>query len=316
MSRQSNEWAWNQRGLPPQAKLVLVAMADYCGAKEDGSYYYYGGHARLVEDTGLGDRSLRRYIQALIELGLLERTQEAVNGGKARYRLVGVEEVTGDRQGPGGQEVTGDRLEEPAEEVTGDLQGSGGHGRPPQEVTGDRLRRSQVTAYKEPNLKPNDEPKATPPAASLTPMDELVAIFGKPDDAAGGGWAVYQSIVNRAREKPPGEITRRAEVHAASFNFALTPGSLKKRWTELGGKVAELNVLPLKERQEKLRRAQRRRWAAEMDAQDGGAIHDNQLGPGSRTRELHQGRVAEPPALESGVSVGGQDGPADRNAGG
>lgn len=35
----------------------------------------------------------------------------------------------------------------------------------------------------------------------------------------------------------PDEILRRAALHLATFNWALTPGSLNKRWDELGSKV-------------------------------------------------------------------------------
>lgn len=47
------------------------------------------------------------------------------------------------------------------------------------------------------------------------------------------------SIAAKARGEghPPEEILRRAALHLATFNFPMTPGSLNKRWVELGSRV-------------------------------------------------------------------------------
>ena len=57
----------------------------------------------------------------------------------------------------------------------------------------------------------------------------------------------------RKGEHQPDEILRRAALHLATFDWALTPGSLVKRWDQLGSKVTTAT------------RSQRRQFAAELD---------------------------------------------------
>ena len=63
------------------------------------------------------------------------------------------------------------------------------------------------------------------------------------------------TIASKARKGgyQPGEILRRAALHLATFDFPLTPGSMVKRWDQLGSRVTTAT------------RSQRQRFADEMD---------------------------------------------------
>lgn len=57
---------------------------------------------------------------------------------------------------------------------------------------------------------------------------------------------------------PPDEILRRAALHLATFDFPLTPGSLNKRWDELGSKVVTASKAERRRVQEELERMRER----------------------------------------------------------
>ena len=63
MSVQAMAWAWGAEGLTTTEKFVLVCLADH--ADHDG--VCWPGQDRVAEKTGLGERTVRRAVQSLIE---------------------------------------------------------------------------------------------------------------------------------------------------------------------------------------------------------------------------------------------------------
>jgi hypothetical protein len=74
--------------MPSSAKLVALALATY--ANKDGTRAHPGS-ARLVAVTGLGRRSVLRWLDLLREIGLIERTFAGSSAGRKaladEYRL-------------------------------------------------------------------------------------------------------------------------------------------------------------------------------------------------------------------------------------
>lgn len=78
MSVKATSWAWAQVGLGPMPKLVLVALADF--ANPEGKCW--PGQAQLVLMTDSSVRTVRRNLDALIELGLVERVKRSTTKGR------------------------------------------------------------------------------------------------------------------------------------------------------------------------------------------------------------------------------------------
>ena len=85
MSLDATQWAWSQRGLPANQKLILLSLADRAG--ED--FTCWPSMARLVLDTGLNIKTVRSCLKQLVEAGILSRER---NPGREsfRYTLIGV----------------------------------------------------------------------------------------------------------------------------------------------------------------------------------------------------------------------------------
>jgi hypothetical protein len=105
---------------PPIRKLVALALAN--AARDDGTGVF-PGRERLVRETSIPAREVRRQIAALIEEGIVVEVRRAHTGTRREFRI----EL--DRLGSLAREEVRD---DPQEEVTGDLQSEerGGHPRP------------------------------------------------------------------------------------------------------------------------------------------------------------------------------------------
>ena len=84
MSVDATRWAWQQQGLTPSEKLVLLSLADRAGE----SHECYPSTARLVKDTGLYRETIYAAIRRFEELGLVEAHRSL--GAVTHYQLKGV----------------------------------------------------------------------------------------------------------------------------------------------------------------------------------------------------------------------------------
>lgn len=86
MSIQAIAWAFEQQPENSNQKLVLIAIANYA----DGDGVCWPGQRSLARDCTMGDRTVRRHLQALEEAGYLEREERRRADGTRtsdRYRL-------------------------------------------------------------------------------------------------------------------------------------------------------------------------------------------------------------------------------------
>ena len=98
MSGKAAVWAWQQTGIPPLEKLVLLALAERHN-KDTGKCY--PSMTLMAEDTGMSRRSVMRAIRGLEERGLI--TCDRTYGKSTFYHLhIGklTIETTGDRESP------------------------------------------------------------------------------------------------------------------------------------------------------------------------------------------------------------------------
>ena len=80
MSAEHVGWAFRQRGLTPTRKLVLVALADRCNKDTlrcDPSI------RKIMDDTGLGERTVFRALLDLEEDGFIKRVQRTRPNGRS-----------------------------------------------------------------------------------------------------------------------------------------------------------------------------------------------------------------------------------------
>lgn len=80
-------WAFERENLSPEQKIVLLALADYA----DGNGICYPGQKNLARKTSVPERTLRRRIQELEALGLIERRRRKDTDGyrtSDEYRLI------------------------------------------------------------------------------------------------------------------------------------------------------------------------------------------------------------------------------------
>ena len=88
MSLEVTRWAWAQE-LPATAKLVLLALADFCNGR-DGQGACYPGQGRIAAMCGISDRQVRNILRDLEGRGLVE-TVHRPGAGRGRrsnvYRL-------------------------------------------------------------------------------------------------------------------------------------------------------------------------------------------------------------------------------------
>ena len=93
--------------------------------------------------------------------------------------------------------------------------------------------------------------------------DAVAAALDMP--ARGSHEGLFGRIAAKAKAQghPPHEILHRAALHLATFDFALTPGSLLKRWDELGSKVVTATNAEKQRVQSELERMRRRQRITE-----------------------------------------------------
>lgn len=86
MSHEATNWAIKQRGLKPAEKIILFCLAD----RHNPDYGCFPNQKRLAEDAEMGERTVRRHLDALEEKGLIERVRDNRQGGafaSTRYIL-------------------------------------------------------------------------------------------------------------------------------------------------------------------------------------------------------------------------------------
>ncbi len=76
MTVEAINWAFKQ-DLAPAMKVILLALADYA----DGDGFAYPGQQSLSEKTSIPERSLRRHLAKLEELGLITRERRKRDDG-------------------------------------------------------------------------------------------------------------------------------------------------------------------------------------------------------------------------------------------
>ena len=293
--------------IPSNHKIILLALADH--AQDDGSSVF-PSHRRLALKSSTSERNVRRVIKELGSEGWLIKVSGSAPGKACEYqlaadRIMSTATTERHRHRPEGTSTEYKEIEKESREAMfgpetgGDIVAGDGYmqvdsGHPTADTTGINGGHLLPPNHHEPSSNTEEDPPSSDLRASATtreftpseetlglvvsypspktPMEELILLFGQPLAAESGTWARYQKLVTLAKGSPLGEITRRAELHAASLSFALTLGSLTKRWDELGGKAAEISALPLRERQARLAELRRKResadgsWVARMEA--------------------------------------------------
>jgi hypothetical protein len=81
MSNQALTWAFNQEDLPCKAKFVLVSIANHA---DHTNGYCWLKIATIADETGIPERSLYRYLGALVRNGYLRREKKKGADGKQR----------------------------------------------------------------------------------------------------------------------------------------------------------------------------------------------------------------------------------------
>lgn len=86
MSVKAINWAFEQE-VEPALKVILLALADWA----DGDGVAYPGQKSLARKTSISERTLRRHLQTLEEMGLIERRRRSLDNGNRtsdEYRLL------------------------------------------------------------------------------------------------------------------------------------------------------------------------------------------------------------------------------------
>lgn len=87
MSYQASNWACEQRVGNPVLKLLLMTLANYAGPKGEASWY---SQTQMSYDTEIPERSLRRHLQKLVEMGLIETEARKTPAGTKTTSLIRV----------------------------------------------------------------------------------------------------------------------------------------------------------------------------------------------------------------------------------
>lgn len=90
MTHTANAWAQAQTAPSPEAKAVLITLADY--ANETG--HAWPTVANLAVRTQLKPPAVRRGLRQLVEVGLIARTSRAPISRNPRYQLLGVPQAS------------------------------------------------------------------------------------------------------------------------------------------------------------------------------------------------------------------------------
>lgn len=82
MSRVATDWAWSMNLKAPQ-KLLLLSLAD----RADEHHCCYPSIQRIVNDTGLDKKTIGKWINQMIEQGIISDTGER-KGPTKRVRVL------------------------------------------------------------------------------------------------------------------------------------------------------------------------------------------------------------------------------------
>lgn len=85
MSITAIAWAWTINGLGPDPKFVLMALAD----QADDTGYCWPSQRLIAQQVEMGERTVRRHLKTLQEVGLLTATVRSSSDGRRSeaYRL-------------------------------------------------------------------------------------------------------------------------------------------------------------------------------------------------------------------------------------
>lgn len=89
MSYEAQTWAVKQKTGSPARKAVLMNLAD----RADEAWSCFPGQKRIADDTELGERTVRRALEDLVEVGLVLRAHRRRKDGSYtsdRYVLAGI----------------------------------------------------------------------------------------------------------------------------------------------------------------------------------------------------------------------------------
>jgi len=89
MAMDAMQWAWKQKGITASDKLVLLRLCDR--ASDDNDWKTWPRVASLVDETLLGERTVKRSLKNLCDAGLIEDTGERKGkAGRTKvYRIIG-----------------------------------------------------------------------------------------------------------------------------------------------------------------------------------------------------------------------------------
>jgi Helix-turn-helix domain len=194
MSWQAAAWATKQRVGDSTLKLLLLILANY--ANEEGECWH--SQKRISFDSEIPERTLRRKMTALVELGLIEITERRRDDGMKATSLIRL-------------------ISEPAATVAG-----GEDQRPKSGVTsGQNGGVPAATKVAGPDSSKNNlEPSMfTCAKASLTPADDW------PADAADQFWLAFPPFRRQARAKVAAKLAR---IRKEKVTWATVFGGLLK----------------------------------------------------------------------------------------
>lgn len=106
MSFNTVPWAWGVDGITPTQKLVLMGLASYADEKDS----CYPGQETLADRAGVSTRTVRRALDDLEKLGLIERSRRMDSRGyrtSDRYFLKVGAKVQPDNMSAGSGDLTG-----------------------------------------------------------------------------------------------------------------------------------------------------------------------------------------------------------------
>ena len=225
MSSRQLTLVWQVRGVSASEKAVLARLADL--SNDDGECW--PGQAKLGEDVGLSDRSVRRIIDRLEAAGLVSTVRVGKRRTNRYLLTLSGQNVSGGDSDPEEDEPVGI----PVDDVK-----VIGHPRP---VTDDGDRTSTSGGDRTPvSYPPKKGPvrytrQIDPKSARDEIWDALVDVFGDPttDTNRTLRGKVAQSLF--VAEADGQEILRRASMWPAHFPDAtLTETALEKHWDRLG----------------------------------------------------------------------------------
>jgi DNA-binding transcriptional ArsR family regulator len=217
MSVQAMTWAWEQH-LDPSDKLVLLALANRTN-HETG--VCYPGQKLLAKECSMSDRSVRRHLKNLEDLGLIERRARMRKQGRGRtsdeYRIAFFQQDNlSTKSGPTGQ--------------TGTTNRTNMHDQPDTGV--------QTRTEREPEEETLAAAPQEKPAKKKDELFEAIASACGIDirQLTGSSRGQLNKATKELRDigAEPGEVEPKAKAYRKLYeNAALTPSALVKHWPSL-----------------------------------------------------------------------------------